>query len=142
MDINIVGTAFWTFVAIVSVAGIVGDYQRRKLMLEPLRLAIEKGQPLDPKVVEQLMRREQSDNQTQPEHLRIAGVITLASGVGVAIAGALMAQLQPRLLYFALALGAIAACVGIGLIVAGNLLARHRTARAIDGREPNRDGDR
>lgn len=142
MDIDVVGVAFWTFVAIVSVAGIIGDYQRRKLMLEPLRLAIEKGQPLDPKVVEQLMRREQSDSQTRPEHLRIAGVITLASGIGVAIAGALMAQLQPRLLYFALALGAIAGCVGIGLIIAAGLLAKQRMVNASEVGALDRDGDR
>ena len=50
-----VAIAFWVFVAIATVAGIVGDYKKRQLSLEPLRAAIEKGQQLDPAVVERLM---------------------------------------------------------------------------------------
>jgi hypothetical protein len=139
MNITILGVAFWTFVAISAVAGIVGDYKKRKLMLEPLRLAIEKGQQLDPKVVGQLMRREQSAERTHPEHLRIGGIITLAAALGVGIAGGFIGQVISAALYWALALSALAACVGIGLIVAGGLLAKHRAID--DASEQQRAGD-
>ena len=39
-----VAIAFWIFIAVVSVAGMVQDYRKRQLALEPLRIAIEHGQ--------------------------------------------------------------------------------------------------
>src|SRR5690242_6571274 len=51
----IFGIAFWAFLAIASVAGIVADYKKRRLELEPLRAAIERGQQLDPALVQRLM---------------------------------------------------------------------------------------
>ena len=36
------GIAFWLFMAVAAVAGIVADYKKRQLELEPLRAAIER----------------------------------------------------------------------------------------------------
>jgi hypothetical protein len=41
-----VAITFWIFVTVVSVAGIIQDYRKRQLALEPLRMAIEHGQQL------------------------------------------------------------------------------------------------
>ena len=47
-----VGLGFWIFLSVSAVAGIVADYKKRYLQLEPLRIAIERGQQLDPSVIE------------------------------------------------------------------------------------------
>ena len=45
-----VALAFWLFLAAAAVTGIVADYQKRRVALETLRAAIERGQQLDPAV--------------------------------------------------------------------------------------------
>jgi Domain of unknown function (DUF6249) len=130
MNASVVGVVFWIFVAVCVVAAAIGDYKKRKLAMEPLRLAIEKGQVLDPKVVQQLMQEDRESEEVDPTHLRIGGIITAASGVGVALASFLVAQVAPWALYPMLGLAVIALCVGGGLILAGNALARGREERA------------
>src|SRR5262245_30167510 len=85
---------FWIFVAVAAVAGIVGDYKKRQARLEPLRIAIEKGQQIDPKVVEQLLAHEarEPEEPVDPRALAIGGVITCAAGIGILIAAPLIAQ--------------------------------------------------
>jgi hypothetical protein len=51
----LVGLGFCIFLSVSAVAGIVADYKKRYLELEPLRAAIERGQQLDPSVL-QLLR--------------------------------------------------------------------------------------
>ena len=115
--------AFWVFVAVAAVAGIVGDYKKRQARLEPLRIAIEKGQQLDPKVVEQLMAREQEpDDPVDPRDLKVGGVITCASGFGVAVAAPFVAHELPRALFPMFGFGALAVCVGVGLLISAKVL--------------------
>jgi len=52
----LVGAAFWISIAAVAIAGMITDYKRRRGGIEVLRLAIEKGQQLDPAVVEKGQR--------------------------------------------------------------------------------------
>jgi hypothetical protein len=59
IGIAIAALGFWAFLTASAVAGIVADYKKRHLELEPLRAAIERGQQLDPAIVERLMAREQ-----------------------------------------------------------------------------------
>src|SRR5579863_10419950 len=81
-----VGIAMFAFLTVAAVAGIVADYKKRQIVLAPLRAAIERGQPLDPALVERLMAPEPRENDTiNPLHLKVGGIITIAAGVGVAI---------------------------------------------------------
>lgn len=80
-----VGIAMFAFLAVAAVAGIVADYKKRQIVLEPLRAAIERGQPLDPAVVERLMAREPREDAMNPLHLKVGGIITTAAGIGVAV---------------------------------------------------------
>jgi len=121
-----VAIAFWTFVAIATVASIVADYMKRRLALEPLRQAIEKGQQLDPAVVERLMAPTE-DKGINPVGLRVGGIIVTAGGVGVAILAFFIAQLASEALYPILGGGLVAVCVGIGLIVAAQAVERSRS---------------
>jgi len=40
----LLGVAFWVFVGVVAVAGIIADHKKRRLGVDLLRAMIEKGQ--------------------------------------------------------------------------------------------------
>ncbi len=48
------GSAFWIFIATVAIVAIITDYKRRRSHVDVLRAAIDKGQQLDPAVIEKL----------------------------------------------------------------------------------------
>jgi hypothetical protein len=116
----------FAFLAIATVAGIVGDYKKRRAALEPLRAAIERGQTLDPSVIERLMAPEPRDDRLNTVHLRVGGVITIASGIGVAIFSLFLGVFAPLAKLPLLGLGCVAICVGLGLIVAARVAERHQ----------------
>jgi hypothetical protein len=118
------GIAFWAFLAIAAVAGIIADYRKRQLELEPLRAAIERGAQLDPAVIEKLMTREPREAALNPMDLKIGGIITIASGNGLALASFFASKLLPLALYAMLGAGILAMCVGVGLLLAARTLQR------------------
>ena len=118
------GIAFWAFLAIAAVAGIIADYRKRQLELEPLRAAIERGAQLDPAVIEKLMMREPREASLNPMDLKIGGIITIASGIGLALASFFAGKLLPLALYAMLGAGILALCIGIGLLLAARALQR------------------
>ena len=126
-----VAIAFWVFVAIATVAGIVGEYKKRQLTLEPLRAAIEKGQPLDPSVVERLMAPPK-ENGINPVALMVGGVITIATGVGLALLAFFLQQVAPLAFWPVLGAGVLVLCVGVGLLVAGRIVETHKRMRGPD----------
>ena len=128
-----VAIAFWAFVAIAAVAGIVADYKKREAALAPLRLAIERGQQLDPALVERLMTPEREAG-LDPLYLRIGGIITFAAGVGVMILAFILAQVAPIALYPVLGGGVVLACIAVGLLVAARAVESQR-ARTGNGKK-------
>lgn len=128
-----VAIAFWAFVAVAAVAGIVADYKKREAALAPLRLAIERGQQLDPALVERLMTPER-DAGIDPLYLRIGGIITFAAGVGVIILSFILAQVVPIALYPVLGGGVVLVCIAVGLLLAGRAVESHRE-RAGNGKK-------
>lgn len=130
MGLTAFGVGFWAFLAIASVAGIVADYKKRQLELEPLRAAIERGVQLDPAVIERLMTRESRDHSVNPLDLKIGGIITTAAGIGVGAASFCVDPWMPVARYPLLAVGIVAVCVGIGLLAAAKTLQRHAAGSA------------
>jgi len=122
----LVGIAFWVFVGAVSIAGIVGEHKKRRLGVELLRYAIEKGQTLDPAIIEKLMGAEDRDKSTDPLDLKIAGIIIIAAGVGVSVLSFFLRYVAPAALYPTLGAGLAVVCVGAGLGVASRAIARSR----------------
>lgn len=114
--------ALFLFLTISAVAGIVSDYKKRKLALESLRLAVDKGQALDPTVLDKLMQPHQPEKPLDPVHLKIGGIITTAAGVGLGVFSLLLAQVRPLALYPVLGVGALVVCVGIGLMISAAAL--------------------
>jgi hypothetical protein len=114
--------AVFVFLSVATVAGIVGEYKRRALLIEPLRAAIERGQPLDPQLIERLMAPEPHGEALNPLYFKVGGIITVAAGIGMAGLSYFVAQVVPLALYPLLGLGLVAVCVGIGLLVAARVV--------------------
>jgi hypothetical protein len=127
------GIAFLVFLAISAVAGIVADYKKRALTLEPLRAAIERGQQLDPAVVERLMAPESRDERLNALYLNVGGIVTIAAGIGVSLLSFFLAQVVPVALYPVLGGGIVAVCVGAGLVVAARVAERHGNRQRTRG---------
>lgn len=79
----LVGVAFWMFIGAICVAGIIADYQKRRLNVDLLRTLIEKGQALDPAVVTKLISPNAVIERTDPTDIKLAGIIVTAVGIGV-----------------------------------------------------------
>ena len=129
-----VGIAMFAFLAVAAVAGIIADYKKRQIVLEPLRAAIERGQPLDPALVERLMAPEPREQDTlNPIYLKVGGIITIAAGIGVAILGYFIGLVEAIAFYPVLGLGLVAVCVGVGLMIAAGVVERHAHASNKSG---------
>lgn len=126
--------AFWGFLAIVAVGGMVYDYRRRRLAMETLRMAVEHGQHLEPETLERLLARHHEGEPQQIEDLRpylhIGSIITIAAGIGVFIAGLWIGIDYPAFRFPILGIAAIAICVGIGLRLSVRALQRYPLAAA------------
>jgi hypothetical protein len=118
----------FAFLAVATIAGIIAEYKKRQMELEPLRAAIERGQQLDPAIIERLMARDSHQSQEiNPVQLRIGGIISIASGIGVALLSPTVQQALPMWVFPLLGIGALAVCVGIGLLVSARVVERSRT---------------
>jgi Domain of unknown function (DUF6249) len=133
MRMEFVAVAFWLFLGVAAVAGIVADYKKRRLALEPLRAAIERGQQLDPVIIEKLMNQDRRRDELKPEHLQVGGIITIASGVGLALLSLFIRQVAPVAFYPIMGAGAVAVCIGVGLLIAAKVLMKNRQLAAALG---------
>jgi hypothetical protein len=124
----LVGVAFWIFIGAVSIAGIISDYQKRRLNVELMRTIIEKGQSLDPALITKLMSPDALDR-TDPQDLKLGGIITTASGIGIFLMSYFVKQFAPAALYPMMAGGTVVICVGIGLLVGAKVMAGAREER-------------
>ncbi len=128
-----VAVAFWIFLTVSAYAAIRYDFRKRQLAMESLRAAIERGQPLDPAVVEQILARHSGsgadDARDLAPYLQIGGIITIASGVGVFIAAFFVGLQFPIAKLPMLGAGALAVCIGAGLLVAARTLGRSSPRR-------------
>ena len=123
--ITIVAVFFWIFVGAVSIAGMVQDYRKRQLALEPLRIAIEHGQPLTPEILAKLLGREEHEDELDPRLLKVGGIITCSSSIGVALLAGFVSLVFPPYHWLVLGVGVVAFCVGIGLLLAASVLRRN-----------------
>ena len=120
------GVAFWMFIGAICVAGIIADYQKRRLNVELLRTLIEKGQALDPALVTKLISPDALNERVDPADLKLGGIITTASGVGIFLMSYSISRLAPVALYPIMAGGTVVICVGIGLLIGARAMADAR----------------
>jgi Domain of unknown function (DUF6249) len=132
----LVGVAFWVFIGAVAVAGIVTDYKRRRGGVEVLRMAIEKGQQLDPALIEKLTSNAQNAERIEPVHVKLGGIITLAAGVGICLLSLFISRIAPVALYPIMGGGVVVICVGVGLLIGAKALAEARAHEQPRNRLP------
>ncbi|HEX3914921.1 MAG TPA: hypothetical protein VHW71_15575 [Steroidobacteraceae bacterium] len=120
------------FIGAVAVASIAADHLKRRMNVDLLRALIEKGQALDPALVAKLMSDEAHGNRTDPVDLKLGGIITTASGIGIFLMSYFVSRLAPVTLYPLLAGGTIITCVGVGLIIGAKSLSDARNRERAD----------
>lgn len=132
----IVALAFWIFVGTAAVSAMRYDFKKRKLAMESVRAAIEHGQQLDASVVEKLLAQDRDADHPQAlePYLQIGGIVTMAAGVGVCIAGFFLGLQFPVAKLPMMAAGTIAICVGAGLLIAARVLERYRLRAGVPDR--------
>ena len=122
----LVGVAFWIFIGAAAVAGIVTDYKRRRASVDVIRMAIEKGQQLDPALVDKLTSNNQRAGRIDPLHVKLGAIITIASRIGICMLAVFIVGMSPISFYPIFGVGLLAICVGIGLRIASKTLAEAR----------------
>jgi hypothetical protein len=117
-----VGVAFWVFMAAVVIAEEIGTTKRRRADLDLIRFAIERGEPLTPAIVEQILKRSTTS-------LYTSGIVTAATGVGIIIFALLLSRITDKGGWPVAGIGCIVICVGLGLIVS------YQRTRGLEGNE-------
>jgi uncharacterized membrane-anchored protein len=128
----LVGVAFWVFVGAVSVAGIITDHKKRRLGVDLLRAMIDKGQPLDPALVEKVMSQQAADQRTDPLDLKLGGIIVTAAGIGLLPMAYFIGKLAPIAVYPILGSGVITIFVGAGLLLGAKVIADARERERLN----------
>jgi Domain of unknown function (DUF6249) len=130
------GVALFTFLTISAVAGMITEYKKRRLQLEAVRAAIERGQPFDPALVDRLIGKDNLIGKDKPEEesplgLRIAGIVTIASGLGIDLLSFFVFPVAPLAFYPIIGVGVVAVCVGVGLLICARVVERDQQSRAM-----------
>ncbi len=126
----IVGASFWMFVAICAVAASVRSMLSHHETQKTIRQAIEKGQTLDPAILERLLQAGRPPKGPPPRGvLLFAGIMMLAIGGGLALIGWFTSQTNPSQLYPGLGAGSLVGLLGVGLLVAARVIGGPRGDR-------------
>ena len=133
MTPHLIPLAFLAFLTICAVTGIITDYKKRKASLETLRAAIDRGQQLDPALVEKLMAPEKPSG-IAPMSLVVGGIVTSAAGVGIMIMSVLLSQQDHSALFPILGGGIVTLCIGASLIIASRAVEQYRKRHGPNGR--------
>jgi uncharacterized protein DUF6249 len=113
---------FWLFIGIVVAAGVWDSIRKREAQHETLRRIIESGQHIDNELTDKLLALT-GGNKDIDRDLRVGGVIMLFVAPGLAIFGWLMSLfVAEELLGIMLAVGALVLTIGIGLMVAAEMV--------------------
>ena len=125
----LVPIAFWAFVAVAVLAGVWKAIATRRDTQATIRLAIEKGQSLDPVLVEKLLR----PGQSRDAGILTGGAVLVAIGLGLPSLGAML-SLGGRqgAIYPLTGAGMLVLLVGVALLLVWRFLRQSR--RVADAR--------
>ena len=119
MGAGLAAIGFWTFVAVVVVAGIWDNVRKREAKHETLRRMIEGGEKLDRDLMNKLLAISNESSENLGRDLKVSGLIMIFIAPGLAafslFLGKLSAEAETALLGVSVLVGLIA----IGLMVAG-----------------------
>ncbi len=114
---------FFLIVALTWIIGgmIVGSRLRRAA-LQVIQSAVEKGERLDPAVIEQIIAPARPAQRASAKLGPMPGIMTIALGVGVGLMAATLSWGQPDKVLHGLGNGFILICLGAGLLVCDRVL--------------------
>jgi len=119
------GIFFIAFVTIVVVAGIAAGILNTRAKLDLFRLAIEKGQALDPAVLDRLMPKQEEPESSPAQAgtgLQVGAIMCFAAGIGLPLLGYFISSLEPDALPALLGFGGFLICMSAGMFVASKLV--------------------
>lgn len=120
MGEGIASLGFWIFLASVVIAVSWRKVTTRREVAATVRMAIEKGQQLDPAVVEKMLPRGRGT-----VGLLVGGAIVLAVGLGLPLMGYFFRLSGEAQLFFQMTgWGIVVSLVGVALLVVHSLLGR------------------
>lgn len=118
--------AFWGFIAVVGLSIIWASHLSRREAERTIRLAIEKGLPLDAETVRRL--KSGSPEQT-PAYFIVAGIILLSIALGLVVFAFVIAPEEPETLLPLLGIAAFIAIPALAVALSGVwLMSRTREA--------------
>jgi hypothetical protein len=110
------GNAFWLFIVVIALAGIVSGIIRRAQREKTIRLAIEKGVTLDPATLENLRPSRPQDARAG---LMTGAIVTFFVGTGLGVMGYVLSIDGDVSTFRSLAaVGGLMWCIAAGLFVA------------------------
>ena len=105
----IAGNFLWIFLIFVSVGGMLFNYLSRRDMQKTLQIAMQRGETLDPALIEKVMGESVQKPGNMRRDLAIGGIITLSAGIGLGVGGYFISLQAPEALMPMIGAGAIAA---------------------------------
>lgn len=128
MDLEVfIPIVLFASVAAMVVAPFYFRSRDRAKLLETVRVAYERGQPVPPDLIEAMQTRRPEPARPSAERDLRSGVIWLAVGIGVAIFGWLVGYEDDDAFYPLVGLASIPVLIGLALIVL-SVLNRDRQA--------------
>jgi hypothetical protein len=120
---------FWIFIGLVVIATTYQEMEEKKLRAKLLEAALEKGQELDPKVLEQLFPGATQDAKpTDPRTVRIGAVVVASIGLGLGVLALALKQIDMSGFWIALGLGGLVLVVSVGMFIASRMMAARQQA--------------
>jgi len=113
---------FWLFLAVVVGGGMWFDARKKESQQETLRRLVESGQDIDAAVVDKMLRN--TGNERKDRDLKVAGIITLFVGIGLAVMGWFIGKFDQQAFEALLGVGCMVGTIGVGLLLAGAWFAR------------------
>ena len=129
METALVGIVFWVAITAIVFIDVWGKRAAERERQQTLRLAIERGQQVDPAMIEKIMAGQQRPKSSQ-YGLLIGGVVVSFAGVGMMLMGLILGGGDPQALKGLIGSGVLVGMVGVGLFVA------HRLTRQAQRSEP------
>ncbi len=128
MEHAAVGVTFWVFIAVVVLAGTWRPVAIRREAEKTIRLAIERGQPLSPALLDKLLGPQRNQG------LLVRGAVGLAAGLGLVIMGFFINLAEKSSDgYVVVGVGIVFFFVGIALLTVWSFTRRSASPTEPDG---------
>jgi hypothetical protein len=121
-----VGIVFWLVILGIVGLRIWGRAQAERERQQTIRAAIERGQQLDPALLEKIMASNVSRSDRSPEHLVTGGIVTAAVGLGLGLLGVFLGHSDEDALWPVVGAGGLVLLIGLGTVMAGVIKRRMR----------------